>query len=71
MTPVCLKTYVLLMVTNNVTRYWLYLFSTYFYIFIRSSYGTTERDWYSEAGSGLLFLFTLVVQGIYSELRLA
>lgn len=69
--PVCLKTYVLLMVTNNVTRYWLYLPSTYFYIFIRRSYGTMERDWYSEAGSGLLFLFTLVVQGIYSELRLA
>lgn len=70
MIPVCLKTYILLIVTNNVIRALLCLFSTYFYIFMSRLYGTSERDWYLEVGSGLLFLFTLV-QGIYSELHLA
>lgn len=69
--PVCLKTYVLLILTDNIMRAWLYLLSTFFYIFIRRSYGPSERDWYSEAGSGLLVLSTFVVQGIYSELHLA
>lgn len=70
MMPVCLKTYILLIVINNVIRALLCLFSIYFYIFMSRLHGTSERDWYLEAGSGLLFLFTLV-HGVYSELHLA